>query len=721
MKKNKLESSKLTNLFRQAEKEVKKSTLDSPENLPSVLMEDTQGLMHDLKVHQIELEMQNEELRLAQWELEKSHARFFELYNSAPFAYLTLDQNSQIQEINHMGSQLLGRKKSDLINSPLTRFIVSEDQDVFYLYFKHLHTVQEQKTCELRLVKKDGSRFWVQMGVTAVQDSEIGTDGYRVVIMDITERKQMEELRENIHLELEKKVKKRTVELEEANYKLKKSEEQFQQMVEFLPVSIFLHNKKEIVFANSEALNLVHSANKQVFNGQSFTAFIDLDDKEMFIEKLSEVITEKVSLKSFTTKVVQMTGTVIEVELFLTPFCYQGDLVVQMTAYNMTKRKKREAELSKVEKLDSISILAGGIAHDFNNHLTVLLGNISMAMSNISDPEQLGKFLSNAKEATLQTKNLASQLLIFSKEGEPIKEVVAMDQLIMECTSFALSGSNVTSHFSIPEDLLLVEVDKGQITQVLYNIIINAVQALVEGGSIYVKVENVTIDPQSDNSTALSAGEYVKVSIEDDGPGIPENSLQKIFDPFYTTKENGSGIGLAGAYNIIKNHHGCIKAESEVGKGTVLSFIIPASLKVNEVIKKNSNVIYGTGKILLMDDEKAIREIVGQMLIFMGYEPHFAREGKEAIEVYLRAKEMGQPFDVVILDMTIKGGMSGKDTIKELLAIDPEVKAIVASGYSKDLAISKYRVYGFKGAAKKPFSIEELSKIVNEVISKSVI
>lgn len=716
-----MESSKLTNLFRQAEKEVKKSTLDSPENPPSVLMEDTQGLMHDLKVHQIELEMQNEELRLAQWELEKSHARFFKLYNSAPFAYLTLDQNSQIQEVNHMGSQLLGRKKSDLINSPLTRFIVSEDQDVFYLYFKHLHTVQEQETCELRLVKKDGSRFWVQIGVTAVQDSEIGTDGYRVVIMDITERKQMEELRENIHLELEKKVKKRTVELEEANYKLKKSEEQFQQMVEFLPVSIFLHNKKEIVFANSEALNLVHSANKQVFNGQSFTAFIDLDDKEMFKDKLSEVITEKVSLKSFTTKVVQMTGTVIEVELFLTPFSYQGDLVVQMTAYNMTKRKKREEELSKVEKLDSISILAGGIAHDFNNHLTVLLGNISMAMSNISDPEQLGKFLSNAKEATLQTKNLASQLLIFSKEGEPIKEVVAMDQLIMECTNFALSGSNVTSHFSIPEDLLLVEVDKGQITQVLYNIIINAVQALVEGGSIYVKVENVTIDPQSDNSTALSAGEYVKVSIEDDGPGIPENSLQKIFDPFYTTKENGSGIGLAGAYNIIKNHYGCIKAESEVGKGTVLSFIIPASLKVNEVIKKNSNVIYGTGKILLMDDEKAIREIVGQMLIFMGYEPHFAREGKEAIEVYLRAKEMGQPFDVVILDMTIKGGMSGKDTIKELLAIDPEVKAIVASGYSKNLAISKYRVYGFKGAAKKPFSIEELSKIVNEVISKSMI
>lgn len=153
-----MESSKLTNLFRQAEKEVKKSTLDSPENLPSVLMEDTQGLMHDLKVHQIELEMQNEELRLAQWELEKSHARFFELYNSAPFAYLTLDQNSQIQEVNHMGSQLLGRKKSNLINSPLTRFIVSEDQDVFYLYFKHLHTVQEQETCELRLVKKDGSR-----------------------------------------------------------------------------------------------------------------------------------------------------------------------------------------------------------------------------------------------------------------------------------------------------------------------------------------------------------------------------------------------------------------------------------------------------------------------------------------------------------------------------------------------------------------------------------
>lgn len=713
MEKSRKNSNQFTDLRKRAAKNVNGNVLNLPDNLVDLPLsvDNIRKLIHELRVYHIELEMQNEELQHAQLEQEKSRARFFDLYNSAPFGYVTLGEDYRIQEINLKGASLLGLEKSDLINQPLTRFIVSEDQDIFYLSHRK---VEKKETCELRMLQKDGSWFWAQLEMTIVYDSELKTNEYRAVIMDITERKKAEELLHNNHFELEKRVKERTIELEEASYKALKSEEQFQQIIEILPVAIICHNATGVIFSNSEAMKLVNSVSKQVFKNQSFIAFLHPEDKKSYTDQFNQVLSEEVPLKSFPARIVQVPGTIIDVELFLAPFTYQGEPAVHITAYNVTRRKRNEVELFKAEKLQSISILAGGIAHDFNNYLTVLLGNISMAMSNKNDPEKLYKYLEYTKEATLQTKKLASQLLVFAKGGKPVKEWVAIDQLIIESANFVLSGSNVSCHFSIPEGLFMVEIDKGQITQVLYNIIINSVQALSEGGSIHVKAENMKLDSNKDNNVHLATGEYVNISVTDSGPGIPEQSLRKIFDPFFTTKENGNGLGLAGAYTIIKNHEGFINAESEVGRGTTLSFKIPASSRYNKFIFKNDNIIYGVGKILVMDDEEAIREVVGHMLTFMGYEPHFAKDGNDAVDSYIRAKQSDQPFDLVILDMTIKGGKGGESTIKELLSQDPEVKAIVSSGYSKDPIISNFRAYGFKGVAKKPFSIEELSKIIND-------
>ncbi|MBS4025858.1 MAG: PAS domain S-box protein [Clostridia bacterium] len=733
MEEKKTDQKKDADLRRRAEKRVSGNPVAGPKNLASLSLEDTQRLLQELQVHQVELKMQNEELRQTQLELKASHARYFELYNLAPFGYLTLDEHGRIQEANHTGARLLAMERNNLLKRPLTDFIASEDQDIFYLYRRQLDAKQTQQACEIRMDKKDDSQFWAQVEIAVVPDCDSGINVYRAVIMDITERKQAEELLKSTHLELEQRVKERTLELEKANKKLfmeiterekiehslQKSEEHFRQMVEMLPVAIFCHNQKEIVFANKEAADLVHLDNTQDFAGKSLLEFLHLEDQEIFTSKFKLVMAKKVPKESLAAKIVSFIEAIIDVELFLTSFPYQGDPVVQITAYNITRRKKIEEEIFKAEKLKSISILAGGIAHDFNNYLTVLLGNISMAMRHKDIPDKVYKFLENMKQATLQTKDLTSQFFVFAKGGEPVKEVSYIDHLIIESTDFALSGSNVRCRFSFPEELQLVEIDRGQITQVLYNIIINAVQAMPDGGTIWVKAENITLEPEgSDIPESLPAGDYVKVAIKDEGHGIPAESLQKIFDPFFTTKEQGNGLGLAGSYAIIKNHNGSIQAESQVGKGTTLSFLIPASTQTVAKSSEEDQIIYGTGKILIMDDEEAIREVIGQMLTSLGYEAQFARDGAEAIKVYLEAKKTDRPFDLIIMDMTIKGGMGGKETIKELLKKDSEARVIVASGYFEDPVMANFREYGFNGVVKKPFSIEELGKVINEVLRR---
>jgi two-component system cell cycle sensor histidine kinase/response regulator CckA len=713
MEVNKTQFKKYADMRIRAEKAENGKFADMSEKSPTLSPEDTLRLLHELRVNQVELEMQNEELRLAQMKLEASNERYFDLYNLAPFGYITLDQDIRIIEVNLTGELLLGMERCNLVKQPLTNFIASEDQSIFYMYRRQLNVQQMSKVCEMRLVRKNNSCFWAQVKMTVVRDSESGNNVYRVVIIDISENKQAEEMLVTSNEKLLMEIKERN----KVTLTLQKSEEHFQQIVERLPVAIFCHNETEIVFANAEAVDLVHQEGGQTFIEKSLIEFLHPEDKEEFIQQFKQVFAGRAQKKSLTVRIVSGRETVIDTELFLTSFTYKGDPVVQITAYNITRRKKIEEEFFKAEKLKSISILAGGIAHDFNNYLTVLLGNISLAMSYKDDPDKLYKYLEHTKRATIQTKDLTSQLFVFTRGGELFKEVIAMEQLIIESTNFALSGSNVSCHFSFSENLPMVEIDKGQITQVMYNIIINAVQAMPAGGAIWIKVKTITIEAEiSDTPIILSDGEYVNVTVTDEGSGIPEQSLRRIFDPFFTTKENGSGLGLAGSYTIIKNHNGDIQAESVMGKGTSLSFTIPASTQSCATNIKEADIIYGAGKILVMDDEEAIREVIGQMLTTIGYDVDFTSNGTEAIEKYMEAKRKNRSFDLVIMDMTIRGGMGGKNTIKELLQIDPEVKAIVASGYSKDPVMAYFREYGFKGVIKKPFSIAELSNIIHEVI-----
>ncbi len=382
---------------------------------------------------------------------------------------------------------------------------------------------------------------------------------------------------------------------------------------------------------------------------------------------------------------------------------------------DVTEQHRLEEELFKAQKLESIGVLAGGIAHDFNNILTAILGNISLSKISTSPEDKLFKWLSEAENATMRAKDLTYQLLTFSKGGAPILKSISVGDLITQTVKFVLRGSNVRSEFRIADNLWGVKADEGQISQVLNNLVFNAQQAMPEGGTITVTAENIKVDEHV--SKTLTPGRYVKITIADEGIGIPESLLGKIFDPYFTTKQAGSGLGLATTYSIIKKHQGAIEVESKINVGTRFHIYLPASaeeIKVKE--SKPDSITRGEGKILVMDDDAMVREAMGHLLGYLGYQVEYANDGHEALEKYQQSLKEQHPYHLVIMDLTIPGGMGGKEAIGKLLSIDPEANAIVSSGYSNDPVMAKYREYGFKGIIKKPYRLQEINSLLSKIL-----
>ncbi|MCK5341734.1 MAG: response regulator, partial [Desulfobulbaceae bacterium] len=308
------------------------------------------------------------------------------------------------------------------------------------------------------------------------------------------------------------------------------------------------------------------------------------------------------------------------------------------------------------------------------------------------------------------------QLITFSKGGAPVKKNASLKKLIEESSGFILSGSNVQRELALPDDLWSVDIDPGQINQVINNIIINADQAMPGGGRLWVTAENITVN--EDDALPLAAGKYVKVTFRDQGIGIPGTYIEKIFDPYFTTKQAGKGLGLASAFSILKQHNGIITVDSAPGVGTSFSMYLPASLKQQEIEQDTPQQKIsgsGSGKILVMDDDDMVRNVTSEMLTTLGYEVETARNGVEAIKLYQQSSEAGKPYDAVILDLTIPGGMGGRETIEKLLAINPEIKAIVSSGYSNDPILSEYQKYGFCEVLVKPMMLGELSEVLKKL------
>ncbi|MCI4626601.1 MAG: ATP-binding protein [Candidatus Magnetoovum sp. WYHC-5] len=452
-----------------------------------------------------------------------------------------------------------------------------------------------------------------------------------------------------------------------------------------------------------------------------YKSFIPQDEHKIWKKYILTII-KTGSILIDDVRVVDNNGSTVLVDITVNTIEYTGNTFYQATVRDIANRKKMEENLRKTQKLEAIGILAGGIAHDFNNILTALSIRVHYCLKRLSPENRLFQVLKESEGIFLMAKGLSQQLLTFSKGGVPIKRVVFIEKFLADIVKMSLSGTNISYEISVTKNILPVNIDEGQIMQVITNILINAVQAMQSGGFVYIAVENVIID--SKTLMPVQAGQYVLVSVRDTGYGITSENIKHIFDPFFTTKENGSGLGLSISYSIIKKHNGYIDVESEVGKGTVFKVYLPAYEKATRVFAIDTDInIYdektkptiSAMKLLIMDDDDNINEFVGKLLQEEGYTVEVAKEGRQAIEKYKNAMENKTPFNIVIIDLTIRHGMGGKITIEELIKIDPTVKAVVTSGYSNEPIIAEFQQFGFKGVITKPYNIDELKEVLHRL------
>ncbi|MBC8548108.1 MAG: response regulator [Candidatus Brocadiales bacterium] len=456
-----------------------------------------------------------------------------------------------------------------------------------------------------------------------------------------------------------------------------------------------------------------------------FMDFVHPDDKEVVRRSVNDAIYESAPYK-IEHRIVLSDGTerIVHEQAEVT-FDENGKPLKMIgTVQDITDLKKREDELIKAQKLDSIGILAGGIAHDFNNYLQGIMGYILLAQASADDGVK--KLLKEAEKLIFQSKELSSGLITFSKGGDPIRKTILISQLIKDSIALAMSASRFNCQIAVPDSLWPVDADKGQLGQVFSNIIINAKQAMPDGGKIEAFAENIEVNKSE--LYPLKEGKYVKVVIKDRGTGISHEDIQKIFDPYFTTKKSGNGLGLSTCFSISKKHGGHIDVESEPGVGTTFYIYLPASMQISVeteesgVAKPESTGAGSTdckGKILVMDDEKTFRAVIREHLKLLEYDVELAEDGNAAISLYKKALEIQKPFDAVVMDLMIPGGMGGKEAVEELLKIDTDAKAIITSCYVNDTTMSEYKKFGFRSALSKPYEIADLDETLQKVISEN--
>ncbi len=433
-------------------------------------------------------------------------------------------------------------------------------------------------------------------------------------------------------------------------------------------------------------------------------------------EKWAEVWETIRSKKKYTSESIhrRKDGSEFPVEIAST-YCIYGDKeYINGFARDITERKRTENELLKAQKLDSLGLLAGGIAHDFNNLMGGIFGYIDLALEEIKDHKAVLN-LTKALHTIDRARGLTRQLLTFAKGGAPIMKIENLIPFIRETVHFALSGSNVLSKFDLPDNLWKCNFDKNQISQVIDNIVINAKQAMSDGGALELTARNITIPSEGTKIPSLKDGDYVGISIKDYGIGIPKEILPRIFDPFYTTKATGHGLGLTTCYSIVKRHGGCIEVESEPGKGCTFHIYLPA---VKDDAPSPAQIAakmhHGRGRFLIMDDEEVIRDAMGQMLETFGYSVVCRVNGKDTIDFLTAEIKGNRKMAGMILDLTIPGGLGGKETITEIRKLDSEIPVFVTSGYADDPIMSRPEKYGFTASICKPFTTGDLSEILNK-------
>jgi len=646
------------------------------------------------------------ERKRAEAALKQSEEKYRELVQSVNSIIIRIDPEARITFINDFGRNFFGYTEAELIGKPIVGTLMprvdSSGRDLSVLIQNIIAHPEKYPVNENENICSDGQRVWISWTAKAIYDQEGNFKELLGVGVDVTDRKS-------------------------AGEALLAERECLAVTLRSIGDGVIATNLEgKIALMNQVAEELTGWSQGQVL-GKPINEVLEIYDEKTRekCEDLLALVLHSDDQRNFDQFAIIKSKKGPERNI-----CVNGAPIRDKNARtfgmilafrDITEKKKMMAEIQKAQKLESLGTLAGGIAHDFNNFLMGIVGNISLAKMELEPGTELYETMEEAEKACVRAKDLTQQLLTFAKGGAPIKKVASLKNLIKNSAIFALRGSKSRPEFSVSDQLWQAEVDHNQISQVIHSLVINADQAMPEGGIIQVKAKNVIVGKDDQEVGApISEGNYVKISVQDQGMGISEENLAKIFDPFFSTKQTGRGLGLATSYSIVKNHQGYITADSRSGAGSVFYFYLPASAQqISEEKPKREKRIPGSGNVLVMDDDASVRSVAGAMLRHLGYQAGFAPDGEEAIQLYAQAKESGKPFDLVIMDLTIPGGMGGKEAIKKLLEIDPGARAIVSSGYSTDPIMSEYQNYGFQGVIVKPYVIEEFSQVLHKAKNSS--
>jgi len=676
----------------QAEERLRQAEAGAPEQLSP---EKTQEVLHELRVRLIEQELQNEELCRVQHQLETSQARYFDLYNLAPVGYLTLDTQGIIQEANLTCANLLGVTRSELVNQPLSRFIFSEDQDLYYLHCRQLVEIKAAQSCEIRMVQPDGSLFWAQLQGVSPREGE-DASGYLVVMDDCSRRK----LAEN---------------------EVRKAKEQWEKTFDAIDDVVTVHDRNmRIIQANKAAGILLAMAPGELVGKYCYQVFRQADEPCSGCPEVLARLTETPCRANIHHERLRKTFTVASCPL-IESTGLSGFVCV---AKDITESLEMENRLRQLHKMEAVGVLAGGIAHDFNNILFPILGYAELADLKVApDDPVTSSYLRKIIQGSLRAKDMTSQLLSFSQQ-HPAKKYAFRPHLVVKEALALLQTSlpeNVGMEAEISQDCGSILAEPAQYYQIVMNLCTNALQAMGTTGGVLrvsLKREAVRAGDSRISDSGLAPDDYIVLGVSDTGCGMEPGTMQRIFDPSFTTKEvgKGSGLGLSVVHGIVKNYRGGITVQSEPGKGTSLTVYLPKVVDEPAKVKEALPVspLPGLERIVVVDDETMITSLFQAILNRFGYQSFIFNDGSEALDFIAKQPEA---FDLLITDMTMPQ-MNGLDLSLKARAIRPNLPIILCTGYSKLISEEQAQDLGIDVFLMKPFSIEDLFSAMRKALGK---
>ncbi|MEX2493846.1 MAG: PAS domain S-box protein [Nitrospirales bacterium] len=680
-------------LRKRAEEMAREHATGSPEHLEALSSEETRRMLHELQVHQIELEMQNEELRMAQTELDAARARYFDLYNLAPVGYCTLSEPGLILEANLTAATLLGVARSALGKQPITRFIFREDQDIYYLHRKHLFETGEPQVCELRMVKKDGAPFWARLEATVAKGAD-GAPVGRIVLSDITERKGVEQVLRT-----------------------------FKAIFDTANFGAAIGDLNGVLTYVNDCFASVHGYEAQELAGHPLR-WSHNETQQEEVELLLGQLTREGSFKAQevghchrdgTEFPMLMTGHVVRDE-HGEPECFAA------TAIDLSEQKALESRLQQAQKMESVGRLAGGVAHDFNNMLGVILGHTDLALMRVDPASPFHVDLMAIRKAAEHSADLTRQLLAFARKQTVAPKVLDLNEAVEGMIEMLrrLIGEDIDLAWLPDKNLWPVKVDPSQIDQVLANLCINARDAITGVGTLTIETGSAAFDEAyCAGHPGCVPGEYVLLAVSDDGSGMDKETQEKLFEPFYTTKAmgKGTGLGLATVYGIVKQNNGFINVYSEPGHGTTFKIYLPwhvGKAEQRKSIDSPQAISHGHETVLLVEDESQILTITTTMLEHHGYTVLAASTPSGAIRL---AYDHPGEIHLLITDVVMPE-MNGRKLAERLMPLHSTLKLLFMSGYTANVIAHQGVLDEGVHFIQKPFSMKDFATKVREVLDQ---